>query len=116
MQVTADKQQQELSGRVKKVQEQCKQKLREVHNGYLQGAACSACRRQPTGMHFADGEARRAKQVETWPAGLRLLTLPVQPRRSTRSCWRSRPTWRRTTRSWCRSTRRRRSASLASRL
>jgi hypothetical protein len=40
-QVVADQQQRELNGRVKKVQEQCRLKLQEVHNGYLQGA-CAA--------------------------------------------------------------------------
>ena len=37
-QVVSDQQQRELNGRVKKVQEQCRLKLQEVHNGYLQGA------------------------------------------------------------------------------
>lgn len=40
-QVVSDQQQRELNGRVKKVQEQCRLKLQEVHNGYLQGARAS---------------------------------------------------------------------------
>lgn len=37
-QLMASQREEQLQGRVKRVQEQCREKLKEVHNGYLQGA------------------------------------------------------------------------------